>query len=196
IPCGTHLVQIHPDQVRREHPDELLDLQGCEPKRLRIADGRSEGRIDAVDVDREVDLVAVDRLQRPVQRGTDASLMDVEDAHIRQTESFEVLPFLPTVRTHADVDDVFDADVVRDPARRAGVRPSVGEVRVAEVEVGVDSDHSDVLRECTHDRRCEAVFTADDDRTLRSAADIARAYLRTTPLSWTRACVGRALRRT
>src|SRR6266571_4311862 len=104
IPCGAHLIQIHPDQVRGEHPDDLLDLQGCEPKRLRIADGRSEGRIDAVDVDREVDLVAVDRLQRTVHRGTDASLVDVEDAHIRQTESFEVLPFLPTVRTHADVD--------------------------------------------------------------------------------------------
>src|SRR2546426_8724524 len=163
IPRRAHLVQVHADEVRGEHPDDLLDLKRREPKRLRIADGGRERRIHAVDVDRKVHLVAIDGLHRALDRCVDASLVDIEDADVGQTEALEILPLLAAVGPHSDVDDVFDPDVVRDPPRRSGMGPLVREVRVAEVEVGIDPDDADVFRERPHDGRREAVLPADDD---------------------------------
>src|SRR2546427_282149 len=94
VPRRAHLVQVHADEVRGEHPDDLLDLEGREPERLRISDGRRERRIHAVDVDREVHLVAVDGLHRALDRCADPSLVDVEDADVGQTEPLEILPLL------------------------------------------------------------------------------------------------------
>src|SRR3989442_11896672 len=97
IPRRTHLVQVHPDEVRGEHPDDLLDLKRREPERLRIANGRRERGIDAVDVDREVHLVTVDGLHRALDGCTDPPLVDIEDADVGQTETLEILPLLAAV---------------------------------------------------------------------------------------------------
>src|SRR5713101_9605757 len=163
IPRRAHLIQVHADEVRGEHADYFLDLKRREPERLRVADGRRERRIDAVDVDREVHLVAVDRLHRALDRCADASLVDIEDADVGQTEALEILSLLAAVGPHPDVDDVFHPDVVRDPPRRTGMGPFVREVRVTEVEVRIDPDDADVLRERPHNGRGEAVLSPDDD---------------------------------
>src|SRR3989442_819270 len=174
IPRRAHLVQVNADEVRAEHRDDLLDLKRRERKRLRIADGGRERRIHAVDVDRKVHLVAIDGLHRAIDRCVDASLVDIEDADVGQTEALEILPLLAAVGPHSDVDDVLDPDVVRDPPRRTGMGPLVREVRVAEVEVGIDPDDADVFRERPHDGRREAVLPADDDWDLPGADDIGR----------------------
>src|SRR5437879_9890897 len=63
IPRRAYFVQVHADEVWGEHADDFLDLEGREPERLRISDGRRERGIHAVDVDRKVHLVAVDGLR-------------------------------------------------------------------------------------------------------------------------------------
>src|SRR5712692_1644404 len=90
----------------------------------------------------------------------------------RSTEALEILSLLAAVGPHSDVDDVLHPDVVRDPPRRTGMGPLVREVRVAEVEVRIDPDDADVLRERPHDGRGEAVLPADDDWNLPGADDI------------------------
>ena len=64
------------------------------------------------------------------------------------------------------------ADVVRDPASAAGVRPGIVQVGVAEIQVGVDPEDADIFGERADDRRREAVLAADDDRNLPRADDV------------------------
>src|SRR5437016_10167313 len=66
---------------------------------------------------------------------------------------------------------MLDADVVRNPTGATRVRPRIVQVGLSEVQMGVDPDHADVLREGTDDRGREAVLPADHDRTLSRTDD-------------------------
>src|SRR3990170_1010531 len=102
----------------------------------------------------------------------DPSFVNLVRAHVREAEAFEVPPLLLAVRANAHVDHVLHADVVRDSAGRAGVRPPIVQIRVPEVEGGGDPEHTDVLRERSHDGGGEAVFPADHDGDLPRADDV------------------------
>src|SRR5437899_12392954 len=87
IPRRAYFVQVHADEVWGEHADDFLDLEGREPERLRISDGRRERGIHAVDVERKVDVVDVDRLHRAVDQCADPSLVGGEDADVGHSKS-------------------------------------------------------------------------------------------------------------
>src|SRR3989442_5213050 len=71
VPCRAHLVQVHANQVRGEHADDLLDLKRREPERLRISDGgRERGSTPSMSIVR----YTLSRLMAFTARSTDAPI--------------------------------------------------------------------------------------------------------------------------
>src|SRR5713226_6819688 len=129
----------------RQDADELLDLEGSEPERFRVPDRGREGRVDAVDVDREIDPIPVYLLEGPVDAGSDPPVMDVVHTHIREAEPLQFLPFFAAIGTYAVADDMLEADVVRDSTSAAAMGPRIVQVGVSEVQVGKYPDQADIL---------------------------------------------------
>src|SRR5437660_8528387 len=75
VPGRADFVQVHADEVRAQRADQLLHLEGREAERLRVSDRGGVRGIHSVHVDRQIDLVSADRLERPLGPGRRARIM-------------------------------------------------------------------------------------------------------------------------
>ena len=110
-------------------------------------------------------------MEGAVGRPLDPPLMDLVRADEGEAEPLPVLLLLRGERADARVDRAVEAHVVGDPPLGARVGPLVVVVRIAEVEVGVEADDPDVLREPADGGGRDAVLPPDREGDLPRLRD-------------------------
>lgn len=145
------LVDVEAREPVADHVDGLLHVHREEPEGLRGAGPGRVGGVDPVDVQGEVDLLRLHRVERPLHGLGDPDVHDLVGADERH--GVVPLELLRRDGPGAEDEHVVQPQVLRRAPHDARVAVRGAEVLVPGVQVGVYRDQGNApLRECPDDR--------------------------------------------